>query len=1223
MRHFILFFILTVFTIQAGATASLSAQPLELLSRESYNPRTFHLSDEDWRWLGKKRLVKVAVWQPQIPPLSIFTHDGKYEGMTADYLMLVASYLGLGVEVRDYVSRDDALKALSQHEVDMMIDVSGKEPPYKSELVYSNRFINDHPVLVHAKTKAQHEFQYRPGMRLAIARWYVDDAWINDNFPGVKIIHFDNDEQALASVAFHKNDFFVGNLVTTSYLLDRNYSNFLEFQAVYPARDTGSRFLVRRGEEVLLRTINNALSAIPLSQSQVIMQQWSEGADLWRLRKNVAFNSRERRWIERHPAVQVSVNAFYAPFTMTDAQGDFYGVTADVLALISKRTGIRFVPLPAKSLESMQQQLDQGKALFIGALSHSEERNDSMLFTRPYFSSPFVTVKRVNEPEDMPDPSAQRIAIVKGNPLAQKLLTEHPGAQLIETSNASIAMQYVVEGKADMAVHTLFGASYMINRYFQNKLTITGTIDAPDGAIGFAVSRNQPELLGILNKALENISPSDISDIIKKWQIRPDVRLNTWELYRKQFWLVTGIAAVIVLISLIWIFYMRREILARKEAQAGLTAQLKFNEALINTLPLPVYVTDLEGNLQLHNQSLDNFFTGPEHTLTEKALCKEKHPLHSLWRTVTEQISQSGDVSQPLASQERIFDGERYRSLLHYAVTYTDANGQPEGFICTWLDMTDQEELYAALSEARERAEQANRAKSTFLATMSHEIRTPVSAIIGLLELAVKTTQSAADKEDTIRVAWETARTLMGLIGDILDMARIESGRLELAPEWVRTNALLPPIVRVFEGLARQKSLRLRSSLPATLPYEIFVDPLRFRQVLSNLVSNAIKFTEQGTIEVDLYITYGNAEGDARLRVSVEDTGKGMTEEEQADIFDPWVQARAGRAQSGSGLGLAICAQLVNMMGGEITLRSRAGHGTKVTFDIPAMFHMERQAPESEAAEEVAASGRTLNILAVDDHPANRMLLRHQLTHLGHRVTEAKDGEEAWALWQAGEFDVVITDCSMPGMDGLALTRLIRAHQQAPLTVLGLTANAWPEERNRCLEAGMDECLFKPLQLLQLQAILEKAAEQAESGTQIAPAAVEEIESPMPDSDRPEPLERLLNFSDLDVLTNGNAAMRYELLAVTLTSNIDDLRMAEDLYELEDWPEMASCVHRISGAAQIIGARRAESCCRELEIACLEPLLNTDKLAALWHDAAREIATLNSSLEHWLVKNKG
>lgn len=188
-----------------------------------------------------------------------------------------------------------------------------------------------------------------------------------------------------------------------------------------------------------------------------------------------------------------------------------------------------------------------------------------LFFTRPYFKSPFVTVERVGQSENLEDKTDLRVALVKGNPLTKRFLAEHPATQLIETPNASVAMQNVVEGNADIAVHTLYGASYMINRYFQGKLKIADSVDAPDGEISFAVSRNQPELLGILNKALENISPSDISDIVKKWQIRPDVRLNTWELYRKQFWLVSGVAGIIVLTSLIWVFYMRREIVARKK----------------------------------------------------------------------------------------------------------------------------------------------------------------------------------------------------------------------------------------------------------------------------------------------------------------------------------------------------------------------------------------------------------------------------------------------------------------------------------------------------------------------------------------------------------------------------------------------------------------------------------------------------------------------------------
>ncbi|MCU6278583.1 transporter substrate-binding domain-containing protein [Enterobacter quasiroggenkampii] len=1205
MKPFIFLAIALIASFGANAAGTDTVQPLQMLSRETYDPRAFNLSDEDWRWLGKKRVLTVAVWRPEIPPLDMFTQDGKFEGMTADYLMLVSSYLGVKVEVKDFPSRESALNALRNRDVDLMVDSSGKTPPFSGELSYTERFIPDHPVLVHQKISSGKNFTYQPGMRLAIAKWYVDDEWINENFPGVRIMHFDTDEQALASVAFNKNDFFIGNLVTTSYLLDRNFTNYLEFQGVYPERDTGSRFVVRREDEILLRTLNEGLNAIPLAQSKVIMQQWSEGSDIWSLGNSVIFNERERKWIDRHRAVKVSVNAFYAPFTMTDANGNFYGVTADILKLISQRTGIEFIPVPAKSLKAMQQQLDQGEALFIGALSHSDKRNDAFFFTRPYFKSPFVTVTREGETENLEEKTDLRVALVKDNPLAEKFTAEHPATQLIETPNASVAMQNVVEGNADVAVHTLYGASYMINRYFQGKLKIAESIDAPDGEISFAVARNQPELLRILNKALESISPSDISDIIKKWQIRPDVRLNTWELYRTQFWLVSGVAGIIVLTSLLWVYYMRKEISARKKAQTGLQDQLRFNETLINTLPLPVYVTDLDGNLRLCNPSFEAFFSGSSHALLQKGLYEEQHPMHALWLNVTQNITESGDTMHPYIGYEQVFDGEKNRSVLHYAVTFTDGLGLPGGFICTWMDMTEQEELNGALKDARERAEQANRAKSTFLATMSHEIRTPVSAIIGLLELAVKTTQTEADKEDTIRVAWESAKNLMGLIGDILDMARIESGRLELAPEWVRTSDLLPPIVRVFEGLARQKNLQLKSMLPGVMPYEVFLDPLRFRQVLSNLVSNAIKFTEQGHVEVDLDINYCRNDGNIILSVSVSDTGKGISKEEQADIFDPWVQARAGRTQSGSGLGLAICLQLVRMMGGDIRMKSELGKGTTVTFEIPADSHMERREPDTQIEPENNAPHRTLRILAVDDHPANRMLLKHQLLHLGHQVTEAKEGNEAWELWQAQEFDAIITDCSMPGMDGLALTKHIRQHQTRHVTILGLTANAWPEERNKCLHAGMDDCLFKPLQLPQLQAILNTVADRLGS-----------------ESDCSVQLSDLLSLSDLSVLTHSDNGMLSELLSVTLKSNQEDLLLAEDLYQLEDWPELAKCIHRISGAAQIIGARSAEKHCRSLETLCLDVTPNLHQLTMTWQSVEREVKQLNSCIEHWLENHK-
>jgi len=1174
-----------------------TGSPLTVISRENYQPRQFSLQDSDWRWLGEKREVKIGVWQPEIPPLDLFTETGAYEGMTADYIMLISHRLGLRVSVQAYADRNSAIGALVNKDVDMVVDPSGKNLPENTQLGRTQNFISDHPVLVHRKSLPHQPFTFTKGMSLAIARWYVDDAWIEKNFPGARIMHFDTDEQAMASVAFNENDFYVGNLVTTSYLLGRNFSAYLELQGVYPERDTGSHFLVRNEDTVLLRALNQALSAIPHTQTQVILQQWSEGAELWRVRQSVQFTDKERRWIKNHPSVGVSVNSFYAPFTMNDMSGSFYGATADILRLVSLRTGIHFRPVAADSLKMMEEQIRDREALFIGAISPSDERSQSLQFTRPYFKSPFVMVERTGSSYSAILPAGTRVAVAQNNSLISDLIADNPGIRITEVGNASLALQMVDDGKADIAVHNLFGASYMIDRYFRDRLRIKGQISAESASISFGISRQQPELLSILNKTLENISPSDIASVVEKWQTRPDVRLDTWELYKTQFWLLLAVAAAIILITVAWIYYLRREVRARKHAQQKLRTQLAFSETLINSLPLPVYVADRHGNVLLSNASLQRFFKGEKKPDLTAPLDNPDTPLHDLWNGSRRYLDPSSPAEEPAVVYSRIHDGEQERSIFHTTVPYRDAHSHIDGLICTLTDVTEHEVLTRALSDERERAEQANRAKSTFLATMSHEIRTPVSAIIGLLELAVNTGGKENEQEDPVRVAWESARSLMGLIGDILDMARIESGRLELSAEWLKTTELLPPVLRVFEGLARQKSLRMRCTLPPVMPYSIFIDPLRFRQILSNLISNAIKFTERGNIDVDMDIRVNETQDSGTLTIQVTDTGKGISEEERKDIFDPWVQAKNGRVQNSSGLGLAICSQLVQMMGGDITMTSLVGQGTRVVFSIPVEISQQRPEKRPEVAEHTAQENVTLRILAVDDHPTNRMLLRRQLAHLGHAVTEAKDGDEAWSLCQSQQFDVVITDCSMPGMDGLALTRLIRSHTQHRIIVLGLTANAWPEERNRCLQAGMDDCLFKPLQLTQLRNILNEAVKTLQIFDENNVS-----------------LEKLLNYGNLLALCHNDIKMLHELLTITLQSNREDIELAADLFELQDWPELAKCIHRISGAAQIIGARHAEEQCRLLEMQSLEAVVDEKRLSNLWASALSAVEELNKAL---------
>lgn len=1195
--------LLAGFSVSAAEAPAEPPEPLQINSRESYSPHQFSLSDYEWRWLGQKRELKVGVWLAETPPFDMFTEAGKFEGIDADYTLLLTQYLGLRSQVLRYDSRDAALQALKNNQVDLVLDPNGNPLPSYSSLIGSDPFMEDRPTLIRRidAPVSNINLDKRP-LHLAVASNYLDSAWLNQHFPEAHIKRFNDDSAALASLAFGDSDFYLGNLTTASYLIGRNYNNLLAVQSIFPARAPGSRFLLRSEDQLLVNAVNKVIAAIPPSQNQVIYQQWSEGSDMLPAQQRLQLTEAEKRWLSAHRTIPVVVNSLYAPFTMFDHNGDFYGISADILRLIRLRTGLNFTPVQVDSVGDMFSAVKEGKGLFIGAISYSTLRDSSLRFSRPYFSSPFVLV--VNRKTALPFTlSAKvRIAITANNQLIPELKQRYPGIQLLTVDNASLAMQMVNEGKADAAIHTLAGAGYMIDRYFRDDLKIATTMDESNPAqLAFAVRRDQPELYSILNKALADISPRSLTRVINKWQTTPDVRLDTWTVYRKQFWLLGAITAVIGLTSLVWIYYLRRQIAARRKAQFSLQSQLQFSDTLLNSVQVPVYVIDLNGGLVLFNDPWQQFFKLEMITQARGSIAQSDNPLHVIWQ------SMAGEVKSAHQQNFSLFNGESWRSVTHKAVPYVDDKQQVIGLICSWVDITEHQSLTSELSEARERAEQANRAKSTFLATMSHEIRTPVSAIIGLLELAVSAPGKKTDEDEPVRVAWESARSLMGIIGDILDMARIESGKLELAPEWVRTRELAPPVVRVFEGLARQKSLVLRYAEPNVMPYELHIDALRFRQILSNLVSNAIKFTEKGGVDVDINLLK-QSPGEVILSVTVNDSGRGIEITEQRDIFNPWVQAQAGRKQSGSGLGLAICSQLVQMMGGNIFMESQPGNGTRVTFTltVPARDYT----PAAVSAPTDADDGdiTSLRILAVDDHPANLMLLRRQLARLGHTISEACDGEQGWEMWQQQEFDLVITDCSMPGMDGLELTRLIRRHQQRPVMIVGLTANAWPEERARCQQAGMDDCMFKPLQLPQLKTMLRQVSRQLG-------------ETQIPTEERPMTLEQLVNFPALQQLTQNDDELLHELLQTTSATNQQDLVQAGDLVELEDWPELAKCIHRLSGAAQIISAFKVEALCRELESVCREENVDRQRVHQLWQQVQKDSQVLEAAMQRWLSQD--
>jgi PAS domain S-box-containing protein len=784
---------------------------------------------------------------------------------------------------------------------------------------------------------------------------------------------------------------------------------------------------------------------------------------------NSYFSKEVRGWLSTNPEIVIGVDRAYPPFEYQNLDGEYVGISMDYLDIISDMTGLQFSVKSDLSWTEILQQAESGEVDLVSNVGYSKKRSEYLVFSDPYQSAiyTFVTNKE-NKGLSLEEFTGQKVGVQKNTIFYDKLVSEN--VELHSYDNPQDGVLAVALGEIDAYIDNLPVINYWIERDNHSNLLqsrVSNSILPAEGSYFFGISKKTkyPYLRRVVDVALRNIPEESIISIERAWT--PSKRtIEDWEGWDLLFF----VTFVLIVMVFLYIKSIQKRRILEEKAREKFRIVADFSSGWeIWISPAPelkvLYMNNVVENIIgysvdecVNNPKFPYFFIHKDdHPIVEKLydIGSEGNPIDNI---EVRMIHKNGTIQWCSLSQNPVY-GEAHKYL---------------GARISVRDINTQKDLEVELRSAKNIAESATEAKSTFLANMSHEIRTPMNAIIGLSHIALQKRLSPQIRDYLTKIE-RASTSLLNIINDILDFSKIEAGKINLEEIPFNLNEVIANLNSINVFRAQEKGITFSTVVDDSVPSALIGDSLRLGQVLLNLASNAIKFTESG--DVTVFVTHSKTEDEKiTLKFSVKDSGIGMTKKQQSSLFKSFHQADDSitRRYGGTGLGLAISKSLVEEMGGEISVNSEEGKGS--TFSFEAIFEAcdenlinKNISFKSDEIDQVKRLIWDMKVLLVEDNEINQQVAVELLEGVGVQVDIANNGKIACEKVEQNSYELVLMDIQMPVMDGYQATEEIRKTVQAEkLPIIAMTANAMSGDRAEAMNSGMQGQVTKPIRPLEL-----------------------------------------------------------------------------------------------------------------------------------------------------------